>query len=146
MKFLRDFNFYNKRVLVRADFNVSFGDDGRVDDKEDWRLKATLPTINYLLNQKAKIILLAHLGRPEGKIIENLRLNPIAQRLEELLGRPVIKLDDCLGREVEERLKALQKGEIILLENIRFYPGEEKNEDKLYKILGFKKYWNLNQY
>ncbi|OGZ35584.1 MAG: phosphoglycerate kinase [Candidatus Portnoybacteria bacterium RIFCSPLOWO2_01_FULL_43_11] len=129
MKFLRDFNFYNKRVLVRADFNVSFGDDGRVDDKEDWRLKATLPTINYLLNQKAKIILLAHLGRPEGKIIENLRLNPIAQRLEELLGRPVIKLDDCLGREVEERLKALQKGEIILLENIRFYPGEKNNQE-----------------
>ncbi|MBL7155401.1 MAG: phosphoglycerate kinase [Candidatus Portnoybacteria bacterium] len=128
MKFLRDFDFKNKRVLVRVDFNVPLGDDGRVDEKEDWRLEAALPTIRYLLDQKAKIILLAHLGRPSGKIVESLRLDPIAKRLEELLNQPVVKLDDCLGQGVEERLKNIQAGEVFLLENLRFYPGEKNNQ------------------
>lgn len=128
MRSLRDFNFKNKRVLVRVDFNVPLGNDGRVDEKEDWRLEAALPTIRYLLDQKAKIILLAHLGRPGGKIVESLRLNPVAQRLEELLGQPVVKLDDCLGQEVEERLKNIQAGEIFLLENLRFQAGEKNNQ------------------
>ena len=128
MKFLRDFNFKDKRVLVRVDFNVPLGNDGRVDEKEDWRLEAALPTIRYLLDQRAKIILLAHLGRPGGKIVESLRLNPVAQRLEELLGQPVVKLDDCLGQEVEERLKNIQAGEIFLLENLRFQAGEKNNQ------------------
>ncbi len=127
MKNLRDFDFKNKRVLVRVDFNVPVGDEGRVDEKEDWRLEAALPTINYLLRKKAKIILLAHLGRPHGKIVESLRLDPIARRLEELLGQSVIKLDDCLGRQVEERVKNIQAGEVLLLENLRFHIGEEKN-------------------
>lgn len=127
MKFLRDFNFAHKQTLVRVDFNVPLGNDGRVDEKEDWRLEASLPTINYLLSQKAKIILLAHLGRPGGKVVESLRLNPVAQRLEELLGKPIIKLDDCLGQKVEKRLKDIKEGEIILLENLRFYPGERRN-------------------
>ena len=128
MKSLRDFNLENKRVLVRADFNVPGGDDGRVDEKEDWRLEATLPTINYLLKQKAKIILLAHLGRPGGQVIESLRLDPIARRLEEILNRSVVKLDDCLGSGVEGRVKNIKEGEIVLLENLRFYPGEENND------------------
>lgn len=128
MRFLRDFNFKDKRVLVRVDFNVPLGDDGRVDEKEDWRLEAALPTIRYLIEQKAKIILLAHLGRPGGKIVESLRLNPVAQRLEELLGQPVVKLDDCLGQEVEKRLKNIQAGEIFLLENLRFQAGEKNNQ------------------
>jgi len=128
MRFLRDFNFKDKRVLVRVDFNVPLGDDGRVDEKEDWRLEAALPTIRYLLGQKAKIILLAHLGRPGGKIVESLRLNPVAQRLEELLGQPVVKLDDCLGGQVKERLKNIQAGEIFLLENLRFQAGEKNNQ------------------
>lgn len=128
MRTLRDSNFKNKRVLVRVDFNVPLGNDGRVDEKEDWRLEAALPTIRYLLDQKAKIILLAHLGRPGGKIVESLRLNPVAQRLEELLGQPVVKLDDCLGQEVEEGLKNIQAGEIFLLENLRFQAGEKNNQ------------------
>jgi phosphoglycerate kinase len=127
MKNLRDFSFENKRVLVRVDFNVSIGDDGRVDEKEDWRIEATLPTINYLLKQRAKIILLAHLGRPHGEIVESLRLDPVARRLEELLGQTVVKLNDCLGRQVEKRIKNIQAGEIFLLENLRFHIGEEKN-------------------
>ncbi|MEA2113231.1 MAG: phosphoglycerate kinase [Patescibacteria group bacterium] len=127
MKFIRDFNFENKRVLVRVDFNVPVGDDGQVDETEDWRLEAVLPTIRYLLGQKAKIILLTHLGRPGGKVVENLRLNPVAKRLEELLGRSVVKFDDCLGKEVEERVESMRGGEIFLLENLRFHIGEENN-------------------
>lgn len=128
MRTLKDFDFRDKRTLVRVDFNVPLGNDGRVDEKEDWRLEAALPTIRYLLDQKAKIILLAHLGRPKGKIVESLRLNPVAQRLEELLGQPVVKLDDCLGQEVEERLKNIQAGDIFLLENLRFQAGEKNNQ------------------
>ena len=128
MKFLRDFNFKDKQVLVRVDFNVPLGNDGRVDEKEDWRLEAALPTIRYLLDQKAKIILLAHLGRPGGKVVESLRLDPIAKRLEELLGQPIVKLDDCLGQGVEERIKNIQAGEIFLLENLRFQAGEKNNQ------------------
>jgi len=82
MKFLKDFDFKNKRVLVRVDFNVPVGDDKKVDNKEDWRIETVLPTINYLLDQDAKIILLSHLGRPNGKIIEDLRLDPVAKRLK----------------------------------------------------------------
>ncbi|OGZ32857.1 MAG: phosphoglycerate kinase [Candidatus Portnoybacteria bacterium RIFCSPLOWO2_12_FULL_39_9] len=127
MKTLRDFNFYNKRVLVRADFNVSFGDDGRVDDKEDWRLKATLPTINYLLNQKAKIILLSHLGRPDGRAVEELRMDPIGQRISQLIGQPVKKLDNCIGPEVEQAIKKMEAGQVVLLENVQFHSGEKEN-------------------
>lgn len=128
MKTIKDFNFKNKRVLVRVDFNVPVGSDGLVDKTEDWRLEASLPTIRYLLAQKAKIILLAHLGRPGGKVVESLRLNPVAKRLEELLGQLVVKLDDCVGREVEERIKDIQAGEVFLLENLRFYAGEKSNQ------------------
>lgn len=128
MRTLRDFNFKNKRVLVRVDFNVPLGNDRRIDREEDWRLEATLPTIRYLLDQKAKIILLAHLGRPGGKIVESLRLDPIAQRLKGLLDQPVVKLDNCLGQEVEERIKNIQAGEIFLLENLRFQAGERNNQ------------------
>jgi len=135
MKFLRDFNFKDKRVLVRVDFNVPLGNDSQVDEKEDWRLKAVLPTINYLLKQKAKIILLAHLGRPEGKIKEELRLNPIAQRLEELLNQKILKLDDCLGLEVERSVSKMKEGEIVFLENLRFYPEEKENSPDFTKQL-----------
>jgi len=135
MKFLRDFNFKDKHVLVRADFNVPLGDDNQVDEKEDWRLKAVLPTINYLLEQKAKIILLTHLGRPGGKVKEELRLNPIAQRLEELLNQKILKLDDCLGLEVEKDIAEMKEGQIVLLENLRFYPQEKENSPDFAKQL-----------
>ncbi len=128
MKYLRDFDFKNKRVLMRVDFNVPVGDDGVVDDKEDWRIELTLPSINYLLDQGAKIILLAHLGRPKGKVTDDLRLEPIAQRLEKLLDKKVIKLDKCLGPEIEKQIENLKSGQVILLENIRFYDEEEKND------------------
>ena len=135
MKFLRDLDVKDKRVLLRVDFNVPVGDDGLVDSKEDWRIEATLPTINYLLNQKAKVILLSHLGRPKGRVVKSLRLDPIAQRLEKLLGQNIIKLDNCFSQEVEKQVKNLQAGEIILLENLRFYPGEEENDSDFVKQL-----------
>lgn len=128
MKSVRDLTVKEKKVLVRADFNVPLGSDGLVDDQEDWRLRASLPTIQYLLSQQAKVILISHLGRPENKIVEILRLDPIARRLEKLLGRPVVKLDDCLGPEVEGRISKMRPGEIVLLENVRFYPEEEQND------------------
>ena len=119
MKFLRDLDVKDKRVLLRVDFNVPVGDDGLVDSKEDWRIEATLPTINYLLNQKAKVILLSHLGRPKGRVVKSLRLDPIAQRLSELLNKKVVKV---------EKMKEVKSDEIVLLENLRFYSGEEEND------------------
>jgi phosphoglycerate kinase len=129
MKSLRDFNFNNKRVLIRVGFNVPFflGESSRIDDEEDWRIQATLPTIKYLVEHKAKLILLTHLGRPEGKIDEKLRLDMISERLTELLKLPVVKLNDCLGPEVEMQIRKMAPGDIVLLENIRFHPGEEAN-------------------
>lgn len=128
MKFLKDFDFTNKRVLLRTDFNVPLGNDGIVDGKEDWRIEATLPTINYLLGKKAKIILLSHLGRPKGKVVESLRLEPVRQRLENLLGQKVLKSNGFSIQEIEKSAKNLQAGEIVLLENIRFHPGERNND------------------
>ncbi len=127
MKSLSGFDFENKKVLLRADFNVSLGDDGEVDGKEDWRLKASLPTIKYLLDKKARIILMTHLGRPNGKFVKELKTDPIAKRLEELFNQPVKKVD---GYEVKE-----MKDEIILLENLRFNPGEEENSTQFAKEL-----------
>ncbi len=124
---IRDIAVANKRVLVRVDYNVPLDKTtGAVTD--DTRIRATLPTINYLLEQGAKIILISHLGRPDGKVVDRLRMDPVAKRLSELLGRPVRKLNDCVGPEVEETVRAMQPGEIILLENVRFHPEEEEND------------------
>lgn len=128
MRTLKDFNLKNKKVLLRVDFNVPVGEDGRVDGKEDWRLEASLPTIEYLLKQAAQVILISHLGRPGGEVVEKLRLNPVAQRLEELLKRPVFKSDDLSCPSPEE-------SQLVLLENLRFYKGEKKNSADFAKQL-----------
>jgi phosphoglycerate kinase len=135
MKSLRDIDTRNKRILVRSDFNVPLAKNGKVAPKGDWRLKASLPTIKYLLKQKAKIILLSHLDRPQGKVVEKLRLNPIAEKLEKFLGQSITKLDQCFGQEVEQKVNNLQQRKIILLENLRFYPGEEENNPDFAKRL-----------
>ncbi len=135
MKFLRDFNFKDKKVLIRVDFNVPVGKDRKVDSKEDWRIEATLPSINYLLDQGAKLILLAHLGRPDGEVIQDLRMDPVAKRLEELLNKKVVKLDDCCGQEVDERIAKIKPGDVILLENLRFHSEEKANDDDFAKKL-----------
>jgi len=122
-----------KRVLVRVDFNVPL--NKKLEITNDTRIKAALPTIKYLMSHKAKVILMSHLGRPKGKIVEKLRLNPVAQRLGELLGQKVKKLDNCIGKEVEEEIMKLQPGEIALLENLRFHLEEEKNNPEFSRAL-----------
>ncbi len=125
LRSVRDMDVTNKRVLVRADFNVPLK-DGEVAD--DWRIRATLPTIQHLIERGAKVILMSHLGRPKGKVVDELRLDPVAKRLSELLGKPVRKLNDCIGSEVEAAVAQMQPGDVILLENVRFYRGEEEND------------------
>ncbi len=124
-KTIRDVDVAGKRVLVRVDFNVPLA-DGEVAD--DTRIRAALPTIRYLLDHGAAVILMSHLGRPKGKVVAELRMDPVAARLSELLGRLVHKLDDCVGPEVEAVCKALVPGEVVLLENTRFHPEERAND------------------
>jgi len=114
-----------KKVLVRVDFNVPLDDNRQITD--DTRIKAALPTINYLRDQGAKIILVSHLGRPKGKVNPQYSLAPVAVRLSELLGKEVIMAKDCIGQQVEEEINRLGEGDVALLENVRFYEEEEKN-------------------
>lgn len=129
---LKDLDLHNKRVLVRVDFNVPL-EAGRVTDNT--RIRAALPTIQYLIDHGARVILMSHLGRPKGKVKEELRLDPVARELEGLLGRPVHKVNDCIGSEVEAAVAALKPGEVLLLENLRFYPEEEKNDPEFARKL-----------
>jgi phosphoglycerate kinase len=129
---LKDLDLHNKRVLVRVDFNVPL-EAGRVTDNT--RIRAALPTIQYLIDHGARVILMSHLGRPKGKVKEELRLDPVARELEGLLGRPVHKVNDCIGPEVEAAVAALKPGEVLLLENLRFYPEEEKNDPEFARKL-----------
>ena len=122
---LRGADIEGKRVLVRVDFNVPFA-DGRVSD--DTRLRASLPTIHHLRERGAKVVLCSHLGRPKGVIDEALRLGAVAQRLSELLDSSVGYVRDCIGPEVAAAVKAMAPGDVLLLENLRFHPGEEKND------------------
>ena len=124
-KTIRDVDVQGKHVLVRVDFNVPL-DDGKVSD--DTRIRAALPTIRYLLDRDAAVILCSHLDRPNGKVVDSLRMDPVAQRLSELLDRPVKKLDDCIGPEVEAAARAAKPGDLILLENTRFHPEEKQND------------------
>ena len=129
---LRDEELKGKRVLVRVDFNVP--QDKQQNITDDMRIRAALPTIRYLIDRGAKVILASHLGRPDG-VTEGLRMNPIAKRLAELIGRRVIKLDDCIGKEVESAISKMADGEIVMLENVRFHPEEEKNDAAFSKKL-----------
>ncbi|MFL5629288.1 MAG: phosphoglycerate kinase [Ktedonobacteraceae bacterium] len=125
-KTIRDIDVTGKRVLVRVDFNVPLDDQQHITD--DTRIKAALPTIKYLINQGAAVILMSHLGRPKGKPVESLRLAPVGRRLSELLGKHVAVADDCVGPKVQAQVKALQPTHVLLLENLRFHPEEEKND------------------
>ncbi len=122
---VRDIEVGGKRVLVRADFNVPL-EDGRITD--DRRIREALSTITYLRERGARVILCSHLGRPKGKVVEGLRLDPAAARLSELLGYPVRKTNDAVGPDVEAAVTALGPGEVLLLENLRFHPEEEAND------------------
>lgn len=123
---LTDADVSGKRVLVRADFNVPLNDAGEITD--DTRIRAALPTIQDLTGKGAKVVLCSHFGRPKGKVVDSMRLTPVAQRLSELLGQEVVKCDDCVGPEVAAAVNGLQNGQVALLENVRFYAGEEAND------------------
>jgi phosphoglycerate kinase len=126
-KTVEDIEVKGKRVLLRVDFNVPLNiNTGAISD--DSRIRASLPTIKYLVDHKAKIIICSHLGRPKGKVVENLRMAPIAQRLSQLMGLPVSTTSDCIGREVESKVGTLKEGDILILENLRFHPEEEADD------------------
>ena len=125
MKTIKDVAVADRRVLVRVDFNVPL-EGGEVAD--DTRIEASLPTIRYLLDHDARVILCSHLGRPGGKVVEGLRLGPVADRLSELLGMEVTVADDCVGPKVEKKAGELTAGQVIVLENTRFHPGEKAND------------------
>ena len=125
---VRDIEVKDKKVLVRVDFNVPL-DEKTGEITDDNRIRATLPTIKYLIEQGAKVILMSHLGRPKGKVVEGLRLTVVAQRLSQLLKQPVAMAPDCIGPEVENMVADLKSGEIMLLENLRFHAEEEAGDD-----------------
>jgi phosphoglycerate kinase len=131
---VRDIDVAGKRVLVRADFNVPLsGNNGVITD--DSRIRATLPTIKYLTERGARVILCSHLGRPKGKVVENLRLTIVAKRLSQILGKEVKVADDDIGPEVDKAVVALKPGDVLLLENIRFHPEEEANDSAFAQTL-----------
>lgn len=132
LRSLRELDVTEKRVLVRVDYNVPLK-DGRVTD--DTRLRESLPTLQYLLQRRAKVILVSHLGRPRGKVLAELRLGPVAHRCSELLKRPVTKLDDCIGLSVQRAVTQMNPGDVVLLENVRFYPQEEANDESFAREL-----------
>ncbi|MFT9488512.1 phosphoglycerate kinase [Tepidibacillus infernus] len=129
-KTVRDIDLKGKKVFCRVDFNVPL-QDGVITD--DTRIRAALPTIQYIMEQGGKVILASHLGRPKGKVVEEMRLTPVARRLSELLGKEVKKTDEAVGDDVKVLINQMNEGDVVLLENVRFYPGEEKNDAELAK-------------
>ncbi|WP_339227398.1 phosphoglycerate kinase [Oceanobacillus sp. FSL K6-2867] len=127
-KTLQDLDVKGKKVFCRVDFNVPLK-DGEITD--DTRIRAALPTINYLTEQGAIVILASHLGRPKGKVVEDLRLDPVAKHLSNLIEKQVVKTDSVYGEEVNEAIAGLQAGDVLLIENVRFEAGEEKNDAEL---------------
>ena len=128
-KTIEDIDLFGKRVFVRVDFNTPLTDDGQV--REDTRIKSALPTILRVMEKGGRVILVSHLGRPDGKIMPEYSLKPVAQRLSQLLNQTVPLAPDCVGEEVERRVNVLQPGQILMLENVRFHGGETKNDPSL---------------
>lgn len=130
---VKEVDFKGKKVIVRVDFNVPLDEQGRITD--DARIRAALPTIQHILAQGAsRLILMSHLGRPKGKVVESMRLSPVAPRLAELLGEAVEKLDDCIGEEVKKEIEK-SSARIIVLENLRFHPEEKSGDESFAKEL-----------
>lgn len=127
-KSIKDVEVKGKKVFCRVDFNVPM-QNGEITD--DTRIQAALPTIEYLTSQGAKVILASHLGRPKGQVVEELRLDPVAKRLSDLTGKDIVKTDAVFGPEVDEAIAGLSEGDILLIENVRFEAGEEKNDEQL---------------
>ncbi|MBA2175638.1 phosphoglycerate kinase [Halobacillus locisalis] len=129
-KTIRDVEVQGQAVFCRVDFNVPMSGEEVTDDT---RIRAALPTIQHLTGNGAKVILASHLGRPKGEVVEELRLDPVANRLSDLLGQTVTKTDDVHGAEVDQAISEMENGDVLLIENVRFHPGEEKNDADLAK-------------
>src|SRR5499427_11134368 len=122
---IKDLDLSGKRVFIRVDFNVPIK-EGKVED--DTRIRAAVPTIKYAIQHGARVILASHLGRPKGQRVDKYSLRPVAEHLAQLLGKPVAFADDCVGEEAQTKVSALKNGDVLLLENLRFHPEEEKND------------------
>ena len=133
IKTIKDVNLKGKKVFVRVDFNVPFDNKGEISD--DTRIVAALPTIKYLIDEGAMLVLTSHLGRPKSKEDKQFSLAPVAKALSEKLGKPVVFVDDCIGPKVKEACAAMKPGDVVLLENSRFYPEEKKNDPEFAKKL-----------
>jgi 3-phosphoglycerate kinase len=127
MKTLNDIDVREKRVLVRCDFDVSLDEQGNI--LEPLRIEKAVPTIQYLIKNEAKIILIGHIDRPGGQVVESLRMKPVQKKLSELLGLPIVIASDCIGPEVEKIVQEMKIGDVLLLENIRFHKEEEENDE-----------------
>ncbi|MBM4128918.1 MAG: phosphoglycerate kinase [Nitrospira sp.] len=123
-----DLDLKGKRIFIRADFNVPLDDNLKVAD--DRRIRSTLPTINHAIDEGAKVIICSHLGRPKGKVNPRLSLAPVAKRLQRLLNKEVVFAPDCVGSQVEHLVSKMKEGDVIVLENLRFQPGEEQNDEE----------------
>lgn len=132
---IADLPLAGSRVLVRVDFNLPIEQGLAEISSYDQRLRAALPTIQYLLDKECRVVLCSHLGRPRGQVVESLRMAPVGERLAELLGRPVKNVRDSVGREAGAAVGGMKQGQVALLENLRFYPGEEGNDPELAKQL-----------
>lgn len=128
-----DVDLKGKRVFIRADFNVPLDDNLKITD--DRRIRSTLPTINHAIDEGAKVILCSHLGRPKGKVNPRLSLAPVAKRLQRLLNKEVVFASDCVGTQVEHLVSKMREGDVIVLENLRFHPGEEQNDEEFARAL-----------
>src|ERR1700690_979507 len=129
---IRDLDMKGRRIFIRVDFNVPL-DGGKVGD--DTRIRETLPTVQLAMSRGARVVLASHLGRPKGEVDSKYSLAPVAARLQELLGKPVIFATDCVGAETESKSAALRDGQVMLLENVRFHPEEEANDPGFSKQL-----------
>lgn len=133
IKYLDKVNLQGKRAIIRVDYNVPYDKEMNITD--DTRITATLPTLKYCIEKGAKLVLISHLGRPDGKVVPKMSLRPVAKRLSELLKKDVRFIDTPIGDSVKSIINGMKEGEIVLLENIRFYPEEEKNDDGFGKLL-----------
>jgi len=133
LKNIRDVDIKGKKVLIRVDFNVPLDDLGNITD--DIRIRGVLPTINYALDENAKIIIMSHMGRPKGEKVAKFSLTPVAKRLSRLIAKEVKLAPDCIGPEVREMVEQMKPGEVLLLENLRFHPEEQKNDPEFSRQL-----------
>jgi phosphoglycerate kinase len=134
LKYIDELDINNKRVLIRVDFNVPLDEQGNITD--DSRIRSVLPTINYALDEDARVILISHFARPNGKRDPEKSLRPVAKRLTRLLKKEVPFAEDCVGSDVRAMVDAMKPGDVLLLENLRFHPEEEDNDDAFGKELG----------